>query len=135
PKYFKKKIQKCQSASINTLIANKVITSGDSLAEVLPQVTASIQSMGFKTPDARRIYSSLYRAFRKRRSLLLLNFESQVQISEIPWVKTLEEKKEKEIGTEEAAKESLKEIVALAITAFPYAIIPNKLLQEIRSLS
>jgi len=59
-----------------------LITSGETLARILPQMTSGLRAAGISD----RHYGSLcgiYRAFRRRRSLLLLNLEKQIQIEEL----------------------------------------------------
>ncbi|MBK7842034.1 MAG: hypothetical protein IPJ49_31050 [Candidatus Obscuribacter sp.] len=40
-------------------------------------------------PALARLFLQLYIAFRKRRSLLLLNLESQVKLEELPWLSVI----------------------------------------------
>ncbi|MCR9140623.1 MAG: hypothetical protein NXI24_00005 [bacterium] len=135
PAYFTSKIRKSMAGPINVLITEGVITSGDTLATVLPQVSSHIQAAGIPDQKLRRLYSSLYQAFRRRRSLLLLNLETQVQLREIPWVQKLADLKQRGLDGSRVATESLREIVEQTIVAFPHAILPNKLLQEVRAMS
>jgi hypothetical protein len=74
-------------------------------------------------------------AFRRRRSLLLLNLEHQVQIEELPWVAAINAFRVDELLAHELSRQTLEQIVVLALTAFPQQILPNKLLQEIRALA
>ena len=134
PKSILRKAQRCQRDSIDHLVKHEVITSGEVLAQVLPQITSEIQSSGILDPSLRHLYSAMYKAFRKRRSLLLLNFEKQVQIAEIPWIAAIEPFRNSSISTNELAKQTLEELVKLTINSFPYAILPNKLLQEFNAL-
>ncbi|MCP4395896.1 MAG: hypothetical protein GY801_01100, partial [bacterium] len=64
-----------------------------------------------------------------------LNLESQVRLEELPWVAAIERFRQKSLSTGELTRQTLEEVVALTITSFPYTIIPNKLLQELRALS
>jgi hypothetical protein len=78
---------------------------------------------------------AIYAAFRRRRSLLLLNLEHQVRIDELPWVAALEEFRKDDIPGSELARQTLQEVSLLALSAFPHAILPNKLLQELNALA
>ncbi len=135
PNYFDRKLKLSLSAPIDVLIEKKVITSGDILAELYPQITSHILSGAIEDSTARRLYSDLYKAFRDRRSLLLLNYESQIRSTEVPWIRLLEKQKTESIAFSDAAREAMREVMYQNLQAFPYAIIPNKLLQEIEALS
>ncbi len=121
------KVIRAQRDSIENLVSKGVLTSGESLALVLPKVTAEIHASGITDDALRRVQADVYRAFRKRRSLLLLNLESQVRIEELPWVKAQD--------THSVAATALKDIATMALSSFPYAILPNRLVRELSSLS
>jgi hypothetical protein len=75
------------------------------------------------------------RAFRRCRSLLLLNLEKQVQLEELPWVAAVEPLRTSSLKEEERSRRAMEEVAALTLTSFPHAIIPNKLLQEVNALA
>ena len=74
-------------------------------------------------------------AFRRRRSLLLLNLESQVELSELPWVAVIDPYRRTGLDARERARQTLEQLVTVAATGFPQQILPNKLLQEVRALA
>ncbi|WP_312496028.1 hypothetical protein [Pseudomonas cremoris] len=129
-----RRVQRCRSGTISELIEHGLITSGDTVARVLPAMTAQLSSAGLRDENLRRVYASTYQAFRRRRSLLLLNLQRQVGFSELPWIAAIEGDRQSGIGTESAARQCLVESSALTLHAFPYAILPNKLLQELGTL-
>ncbi|MGN7440939.1 hypothetical protein [Pseudomonas lactis] len=135
PPAIQRRFQRCRSGTINELIEHGLITSGDTVARVLPAMTAQLNSSGLRDEVLRRVYASTYSAFRRRRSLLLLNLQRQVGLSELPWVAVIEDDRQSSTAVAEAAKQSLVESSALTLCAFPYAIVPNKLLQEFRALA
>lgn len=135
PTSVARKVQRCLIDTADALIERGVITSGETLARVLPQVTSGLRAAGITDPTLRQLYASIYRASRRRRSLLLLNLESQVRIEELPWVAAIERFRRDNLSSRELARETLREIVALTVTSFPHAVIPNKLLQELRALA
>lgn len=135
PKGLARKLGRSQVASVEELIEQEYITSGDVLAIVLPQITSAIKTSNISDHELKRLYAEIYRVFRKRRSLLLLNLESQVKIEELPWVNIINKYRQKSLKSEEVAKSALTDIVKLAIVNFPHAILPNKLLQEIAALA
>src|SRR5262249_45823341 len=54
---------------------------------------------------------------------------------ELPWVRAIEAYRRPDPQGREEAQRALEEVVGLAVTAFPHRILPNKLLQEVRSLA
>jgi hypothetical protein len=135
PPVIQKKVERAVIDSIDGLVERGVITSSDTLARLLPQITSEIRAAGIADPTLRRLYAAIYRAFRRRRSLLLLNFESQIRIEELPWIAAIERFRQENFSTRDLARQTLEEVVTLALTSFPYAILPNKLLQELRTLA
>lgn len=135
PHHLGRKIERCLRETTEVLVERGVITSGEVLARLIPQFTADIESLGFHDPALRRLLASIHRAFRRRRSLLLLNLQSQVRPKELPWVAAVEPFRQKDSTAREPALRALGEVSALALRAFPQAIIPNKLLQEFRALA
>lgn len=135
PRSLVKKVGRCQTNTIEKLLEQGYISSSDSMAKVLPQITSELSAASIEDDSLRHLYSSLYQAFRKRRSLLLLNYQNQIQLKEIPWISTIESFKNNDDKSTLLSKKILEEICSLAIINFPQAIIPNKLLQEIKTLA
>jgi len=135
PETLLKVVRRCERNTVEKLVESGVIPSADTLAEVLPQISAGIRALGLSDANLRRLYTSIYQAFRRRRSLLLTNLESQVRIEELPWITAIEKQRADELNAAEISKQTFSEIALLTLTAFPHAIIPNKLLQEMRALA
>lgn len=135
PESQQKKVQRCLNETVGVLVERGVITSGETLARVLPQMTSEIRSAGIADPALRQLYAAIYRAFRRRRSLLLLNLESQIKLEELPWVAAIDRFRHHNLSTQDLAKQTLKEVTLLTLVSFPQAILPNKLLQELRALA
>ena len=123
------------AATVDVLVERGIVTSGETLARVIPQFTSGLRAAAFDDPLLRRHYAAIYRAFRRRRSLLLLNLEKQVRIEELPWVEAMEPFRRTDLSVRELSHRALKEVAMLTLRAFPQAIIPNKLLQEFRALA
>jgi hypothetical protein len=102
---------------------------------VIPQFTSGLRAQAFEDVQLRHLYASIYKAFRRRRSLLLLNLEKQVRIEELPWVAAIEMYRRKDISVRELSRQTLADVAALTLGAFPQAILPNKLLQEFVALA
>jgi len=135
PPSMARKVRRCLLDTVDALVEKDIITSGDTLARVIPQFSGHLQAGSFDDPQLRLLYAAIYRAFRKRRSLLLLNLEKQIRIVELPWVSVLAPYRRKDQSTRDTSRTALKESMALTLRAFPHAIIPNKLLQEFRALA
>ncbi len=99
---------------------------------MLPQLTANAQARGFDDPALARLYVALYRAFRKRRSLMLFHYASQVKLEELPWVEAITPLMRSD---KNAAGDTLARVLTLVLSAFPHAITPNKLVRELKTLS
>lgn len=135
PYALHRKVMRAMEAPADVLIRHGVITSGEVLATVLPQVTSRLMSSGINDPMAAEWYEQTYTAFRRRRSLLLLNLEHQVQFSELPWVRALSAFRTSEQDDTLTVRHALQQTSLLAMTAFPYAIMPNPLVRELGALT
>jgi hypothetical protein len=135
PPSIRRRVERCGSGTIAELIERGLITSGDTVARVLPVMTAEIRSAGFRDPILGNLYAGTYRAFRQRRSLLLVDLQSQVRLDELPWVALMEGQRQRHSLDPDIARQALIEASALTLTAFPQAILPNKLLKELRVLA
>lgn len=135
PAPIHRRIERCLFETTDELVDRGLIPSGDELAKVLPQITSGLRAAGITDPSLRELYAATYRAFRRRRSLLLLDLQSQVRIEELPWVAAIEMMRSDDVSTRDLARQTLEEVVSLSTISFPQAILPNKLLQEIRALA
>jgi hypothetical protein len=129
------KTMRCLEAPIQVLIEKGLVPSGEVMAQVLPALTARVQAASIGDADLRRVYEAVYQAFRRRRSLLLLDLASQVKISELPWIAAVEPWIRSGQTSREGVRATLVQAATLAISTFPHTIIPNKLLKELRSLA
>ncbi|UJW32588.1 hypothetical protein L3Q67_02005 [Saccharothrix sp. AJ9571] len=130
PGHLVRKAARALEAPADELVGLGVIASGETLALVLPQLTSRIED-----PVVAWLHEQTYTAFRRRRSLLLLNLEHQVRFSELPWVDALAPCHSPEPGTAAAALRVLRQTTMLALTAFPHAVLPNPLVSELRTLA
>jgi hypothetical protein len=130
-----RKIERCVEGTAEELVQRGLVTSGDALAGILPQMIASIRASSAPDDASRRLHAASYRAFRRRRSLLLLNLATQVRVEELPWFAALERHCARGVNAREIAKRTLADVSAITLASFPFAIIPNKLLQELRILA
>ena len=135
PASIARKVERCLCDTAEALIERGIVTSGETLARVIPQFTASLHASAFVHPQLRVLCAATYRAFRRRRSLLLFNLENQVQIEELPWVAAIERRRRHDLTSRDLSRQTLRDVAALTLRAFPQSIIPNKLLQEFRALA
>ncbi|WP_406636427.1 hypothetical protein [Amycolatopsis sp. WGS_07] len=135
PAHLVAKIARALEAPIEELVARNVITSADVLATVLPQITAQLLAASFENEQLVTLYAQTDAAFRRRRSLLLLDLEHQVRIEELPWVHAIDPLRMRRPDTARAARQTLAQTVLLALSAFPHAILPNTLVRELGALA
>lgn len=134
PDHLVAKIRRALEAPLDELVQHRVITSGEVLARVLPQITSHALALNIADPRLAQVFGQTYAAFRRRRSLLLLNLEHQVGIEELPWVEAISTFRTGKQDAARAARHSLSEVTLLALTAFPQAILPNPLVRELGAL-
>ena len=135
PPDIRRRVERCRKGTIAELIEKGLITSGDTVARLLPAITAELCSAGFRDTSLRMLSVATYRAFRQRRSLLLLDLQTQVKMKDLPWVAAVEDQRETDEVVAEAAKHFLIQSAAMTLCAFPQAILPNKLIQEFAALA
>ena len=134
PPSLRRKAERCIADTAQALVERGLIVSGEALAIVLPQSTAAVRANTIDDASLRHLYASTYRAFRRRRSLLLLYLARQVQIEELPWAAAMDRLRSASGDGAALARRRYAETVTLALAAFPCAILPNKLLQEFVAL-
>ncbi len=120
------------SAPLGTLMERGVVPSAEVMAELVPQLVAATTAHAYGDSTLRAVMAANYRAFRNRRSLLLLNLERQVRVEELPWVRAVSEQRSAASGTsdDEGALSVLRELGELAVQAFPGTLLPNPLVRE-----
>jgi hypothetical protein len=135
PEHMLAKAWRALEAPIAELVERGVIGSAEVLAIVLPQITSQVAAAGISDPGLRDLYGQIYAAFRRRRSLLLLNLESQVRFDELPWISALAPLRREGSDTQVQARQTLEDVAMLAFSGFPETILPNPLVREMRALA
>ncbi|GLZ02968.1 hypothetical protein Acsp03_04350 [Actinomadura sp. NBRC 104412] len=131
-------VESALAAPIGTLVERGVVPSAEVLAELAPQLVSWTTAQAYRDESLRALMASIYRAFRNRRSLLLLNLEHQVRLQELPWVRAVQEHHATKDGTRNAAtgaRLALRRLGELALQGFPGTIVPNPLLSEFDALA
>jgi hypothetical protein len=131
PRIVPRVLTRAHSAPIEDLLEEGVVPSAEVLAALVPRISASVVASGFADQALARLAAANYRAFRRRRSLLLLNLEKQIQITELPWVRAVAARSH--ATTDESMAVALR-VGALALDHFPSTILPNPLVQELHHL-
>jgi hypothetical protein len=129
------KVARALEGTVEELVGRGLITSGEVLAKVVPQMTAGLAAASFADPRIGELYAQCYAAFRRRRSLLLLDLEHQVRFEELPWIAALEPLRTRRADTAVPALEALRRTTLLALHSFPQAILPNPLVRELGALA
>ncbi|WP_119726710.1 hypothetical protein [Thermomonospora amylolytica] len=122
-------------APIDILVERGVVPSAEVLAELTPQLVAGTTALAYRDEALRTLMAATYRAFRNRRSLLLLNLEHQVRIGELPWVEAVARHRRRDGTTRESARTVLRQLGELALQGFPGTILPNPLIGELATLA
>jgi hypothetical protein len=135
PASLVRKVARCWEAPLEALVEREVIGSAEAMATVVPPLTAQLRAAAIAEPELRGLYEAVYTAFRRRRSLLLLNLQSQVRLGELPWIQALEPWFGGDEASKRAASNALNRVASVALRAFPQTILPNKLIKELRALS
>jgi len=135
PPAIVRKARRALEAPIDELVARHIVPSSEVLARLVPQISSHVAAASFDDAQLRALYAQVYAAFRRRRSLLLLNLEHQVGIEELPWVRGIEPMKVSSLATRQIAGDTLRDLTLLALTSFPQTILPNPLLTEITALA
>jgi hypothetical protein len=135
PPHLTAKVTRALEAPISELVTRRVITSGEVLARVLPQITSQLLAANIADAGLATAYAHTYAAFRRRRSLLLLNLEHQVQFEELPWTAVLAPFRYGRDEVARASRHALRQTILVTLTGFPQTILPNPLVREIGALA
>ena len=135
PAHLIAKASRALEAPVDELVEKQIIGSAEVLAAVVPQITAQILAAGLDDAQLSVLYSQAYAAFRRRRSLLLLNLEHQVQFGEVPWIAALQPFRADTAEAAQAARQTLTQVTFLALRGFPQTIVPNPLISEMAALA
>jgi hypothetical protein len=135
PPSIRRKAMRCQSDSLEGLIKANLIPSGEVMAQVLPQMSSGLSALSIPDQPLRDLYAAIHRAFRRRRSLLLLNLDRQARLDELPWIAAANQFRGNSLTHKVIARQALGAVASLALTSYPYSPLPNKLLQELAAIA
>ncbi|OEJ36103.1 hypothetical protein BGK67_31180 [Streptomyces subrutilus] len=134
PPAIGKPVRAALSAPLEELVKRGVVVSAEVLAELVPQLVAAVTAGQYADEPLRNLMAGTYRAFRGRRSLLLLNLQHQVRIEELPWLRSVSAHRSTDPGAHDQAEEAVRRLGELAVSAFPATVLPNPLVRELSQL-
>ncbi|MCX5213598.1 hypothetical protein OG689_30750 [Kitasatospora sp. NBC_00240] len=123
------------SAPVGTLVERGVVPSAEVLAELVPQLVSATTALAHPDQALRALAAANHRAFRNRRSLLLLDLQHQVRVEELPWVRAVAAYRDAGGQAREAARTTLVQLGELAVQGFPATLLPNPLVRELSALA
>ncbi|VEG28419.1 hypothetical protein [Actinomyces howellii] len=132
PAAVRRRIEMGRAGSLPQLVEQGAVPSAEVLAELVPQVTAARLAAGYEDPALGAAVAATYAAFRRRRTLLLLDYASQFRFEELPWIQAADAARRSSPSRD--AAEVGRQVAATALEAFPGTILPNALISELRTL-
>lgn len=129
----RKTARQATQAPLPVLLRERIVRSAESLATLAPQLTAETVAARYQQSTAGLLAKRLYLAFANRRSLLLVDLQSQTTIDQIPWYSLLEESGVSGQKHPLAHAQAL-DLAGLALKYFPGTVLPNSLVKELARL-
>ena len=128
PEVVGRTLERSRSAPVEVLIETGVVPSAEVLGGLIPALSAAVVAQGYADETLARVVAQTYTAFRRRRSLLLVDLAKQVQLHELPWVAALEPFATRRVDEQLAVA---RRVAALALDHFPGTLLPNPLVREL----
>jgi hypothetical protein len=128
-------VSRATAGTVEDLVTGGVVGSAEVLAGLIPQLAASVVGAGYADLHAGALAAETYRAFRSRRTLLLLNLDKPVQVQELPWVAALARHTTGAGDAASQARTQARRFAELTVQAFPGTLPPNRLVRELDALS
>jgi len=135
PRSIKAVVRRGLAAAPEELIERRIVPSAEVLAELVPRIAAAAIADTYENDVLGELMAATYEAFRRRRTLLLLNLEHQVRFEELPWVSAVASRRRRDAAIADNATNSLARLAQLALEAFPATITPSALVSEMDVLS
>jgi hypothetical protein len=135
PEPLRQTVHRALAGTVEELVAAGVVPSAEVLAQLVPQIAAATTAAPYRDDALRTLMAANYRAFRNRRSLLLLNLEHQVTLEELPWVRALAPYRDAGDASRSNATLALRRLGELTLDGFPGTLLPNPMVRELTAFS
>lgn len=135
PRPIARIVARAAAGTPEQLIDRGVIASAEVLAGLTTRLAAATAASAYPDPALRVLMDATHNAFRARRSLLLLNMQHQVRITELPWVQAVASARIDTGDTRDQAGRTLARLARAAVAGFPATVVPNPLVGELAALS
>ncbi|WP_030689440.1 hypothetical protein [Streptomyces globisporus] len=135
PPAIRRVVEGARSAPLATLVELGTVPSAEVMAELVPQLVAVETATVYRDGPLRALMAANYRAFRNRRSLLLLDLARQVRPEELPWVRAVSAQRGEDACAERSAHATLRQLGEVAVDGFPGTLLPNPLVRELAVLA
>ena len=126
-------LRRTKEGPLAELVRDGVVPSAEVLAALVPRLAAAGVAAAYADPDLQHLVADHYEAFRRRRSLLLLDLEHQVRVDELPWVRVLAAHRDEAAAPE--AVVAFAHVAELALEAFPSTLTPSPLVTEFEAFA
>lgn len=127
-----------QRGTVDELLAAGLVPSMETLADLAGPLIGAAKVQGVHRNEAfRTLYGATSAAFRKRRSLLLLNYETQVKFLELPWAEHLESfsRNKNFADRTDTLRELFCSYVRVCVRRWPHVMIPNKMVSALGDIA
>ncbi|WP_017600849.1 hypothetical protein [Nocardiopsis lucentensis] len=128
-------IARASAGTPDELVERGVIPSAEVLASVVPALTAEAETAAVADPALSRLLRAHHRAFRNRRSLLLLNLRHQVREHELPWIRETHGYRTRGNARAAAVRDLLPQLGTTLLTRFPGTLVPNPMVSALNGLA
>lgn len=135
PRPVRRALLRAQAGTLQELVDGGVITSAELLATMVPQLTAQALAEQYEDAALRDVTARTYGAFRRRRSLLLLDLQQQVRFEELPWVAAVTGRARDTSAARDVARGTFLRLAGEAVQHWPGALLPNALVVELETLA
>ncbi|PVZ98491.1 hypothetical protein BB558_005517 [Smittium angustum] len=125
-------LSKLKELTFDELFDPKYLCSLENLASEIPKLMIPMRASVVTDPSLNYLFEQLLYSFSKRRSYLLLNYESQIKTKDIPWIKPIMQFSTGDCKDE--AFEFCRKVLKNVVFNFPSTLLPNKFISQIQPL-
>lgn len=125
-------VERAAHAPLPDLLDRGIISSAETLAALAPQAAAASVAARYDDPTGGTLAGDVSRAFAMRRSVLLLDYRKQVDVTALPWFAALESSIR--TGAPNPSAQQARSLAGLALQHFPGTILPNPFLRVLDRL-